>query len=95
MTRRWLAAAAALAMTTGFALAQGASSGSSPSTQPTTTSAVPPVGNHSSAVAAPGTPPTSPAVGGSTAANPNITNYGTSGMRRPPGSPAQIGTGTQ
>jgi hypothetical protein len=95
MTRRWLAAAAAFAMMSGFALAQGVSSGSSTSTQPTTTSTVRPLGNNSAGIAAPSTPLSPPAVGRAERANPNITNYGSGGMQRPPGSPAQIGTGTQ
>ena len=48
MTRQWLAGAAAFAMMTGVACAQGMSSDTSTSTQSTTTSTAPAVGSYNS-----------------------------------------------
>ncbi len=84
MTRRWLAGAAAFAMMTGAAFAQGMSSGSS---APTPSTASPGSGAASSSTASAGAASSAPA-------NPAVTNYGTGGMQPLPASPPEVGTGT-
>lgn len=79
MTSQWLAGAAAFAVMTGVAFAQGTSSGSS--------AASPGSGAASSSTASAGTASSAPA-------NPAVTNYGTGGMQPLPASPPEVGTGT-
>jgi hypothetical protein len=87
MTRHWLAGAAALAMMTGIAFAQGTSSASSTSAQSTAPAAESP--------GAAGATSTAPPAGVSPApASPNITDYGTGGMQALPGTSPNNGTGT-
>jgi hypothetical protein len=84
MTRHWLAGAAAFAMMTGVALAQGTPTGTSaaaPSTAPA-------VGSSSAGAAL-----SAPSAVGAAPANPNVSNYGTGGMQTPPGSPPASVTG--
>jgi hypothetical protein len=86
MTRHWLAAAAALAMMTGVALAQGASSESPIVPQPT-------AGSNSAGGVTSSTPPPAPA--STTPTIPSVTNFGTGGVQALPGTSSNIGTGTR
>lgn len=92
MTRHCLAGAAAFAMMTGLASAQGMSSPSSTSPQPATPSSAP-AGGSNGAGAATSSAPQSPGGASAAPANPSITNYGTGGMQPMPGAPPEPGTG--
>jgi len=85
MTRQWLAGAAALAMMTGAALAQGVSSESPIAPQPT-------AGSNSAGGVTSSTPPPAPA--SAAPANPSVTNFGTGGVQALPGTSSNIGIGT-